>query len=618
MIERLPLGSTTHIAQDNSTGISSLLFLPAGADVQAFSHWLRAHESDVLGFDTETTGLDFHATDFDVRQVCFGTSTGHAVVIDGSDTVLVVGCISAAVKSGRQIWAHNATYDAGAVFARYRVRLRKLRCSLVLTRALAPDTITTKRGSLKDLRPATQAALDRLAGHYRQRSGDVLPDRSEHSWLPKAVSLLGADDPILLEYVATDSIECARLVEDWRDETVEAPIGSSVLTAGLTPWNAALMETQIEDLWRWPAMRGYRLDMAEIGNQIELLETSRREGALLHGVDLTANSGATRQWIRSRGIRIQDLDGKPSLSHKHYKQAFVPQDASEDWADFKAIREVAQTASKVKELMERQVQGRIYPSIRAIGAITGRMSIGKPAIQNIPTALRKLLLAEENHVLVGCDLNRVEPCVLAAMSQDEALIEAVMGDVYIELAVAVYGEENRERIIAESRSDAGSPERKIAKTALLAMIYGQGPASLAGNLSITPSEAQEVINSLRQAYPTMNRWINDIKYRAKRGDAMSTFFGRPLAQTSDKPYRMVNWTVQGTAADLFKQITLRVAAGLPQDALYLPVHDELVVQVPIGMEQDAVQMLAEAMTTDLDGVPITGTPVVLGNRLGHA
>ncbi|MGO4382618.1 DNA polymerase [Specibacter sp. RAF43] len=611
------MSHATLIAQDRSTGVASLLFLPAGAEVHEFDRWLRANKTDVLGFDTETTGLDFHATDFDVRQVCFGTSTGHAVVIDGSDTELVVGCLTAAVKSGRQIWAHNATYDAGAVFTRYRVRLRKLRCSLVLTRALAPDTIATQRGSLKDLRPATQDALNRLAGHYMQRCGRALLERSEHSWLPGAVALLGADDPILLEYVATDAIECARLVEDWRDESTEARTGDSVLAA-TAQWKAAMMETRIEDLWRWPAARGYRLDMAELGHQLGRLETSRHEGALRHGVDLTANSEATRQWIRSRGIRIQDPDGKVTLSHKHYKQAFVPNDAAEDWADFKAIREVAQTASKLSELMERQVGGRIYPSIRAIGAVTGRMSIGKPAIQNIPTALRKLLLAEENHVLVGCDLNRVEPCVLAAMSQDEALMEAVMGDVYIELAVAVYGEENRERIIAESRSDAGSPERKIAKTALLAMIYGQGPTSLARNLSITSSDAREVINSLRRAYPTMNRWINDVKYRAKRGDAMSTFFGRPLAETRDKPYRMVNWTVQGTAADLFKQITLRVAAGLPRDALYLPVHDELVVQVPAGLEQNALQVLGDAMTTEMAGVPITGTPVILGPRLGHA
>ncbi|WP_160664991.1 DNA polymerase [Pseudarthrobacter sp. ATCC 49987] len=134
------------------------------------------------------------------------------------------------------------------------------------------------------------------------------------------------------------------------------------------------------------------------------------------------------------------------------------------------MRGIAQTASKLRELSEKQINGRIHPTIKGIGAHTGRMSIGKPAIQNIPTNLRRLLLAEEGHVLVGCDLNRVEPCVIAAMSGDEALIEAVKADVYIELAVAVYGKDKREAIVAASRTDAGSPERKIAKTALLAMI----------------------------------------------------------------------------------------------------------------------------------------------------
>lgn len=617
--------AATLTAPDRTAGISSLLYLPRGSDPQIFIEWLDIHSAGVLGFDTETTGLDFHAADFAVRQICFGTSTGHAVVIDGSAPGLVLACLAAAVKSGRQIWAHNATYDAGAIFAHYRVRLRKLRCSLVLTRALSPDVIGTQGGSLKDLRPATQEALDRLSEYYHRRCGEAVVQRSEHAWLPRAVALLPADDPILLEYVATDSIECARLVADWYAATedptdIPSDTGSfgNAAVSVATRWSTALLETEIEDLWRWPATRGYRLDMAELGHQLNVLETSRHQGIRRHGLDLTANTDATRQWIMSRGIRVQDLDGKATLSHKYYKQAFVPSDAAGDWAEFKSVREVAQTASKLNELRERQVGGRIHPSIRSIGAITGRMSIGKPAIQNIPTGLRKLLLAEEGHVLVGCDLNRVEPCVLAAMSQDEALMEAVRGDVYIELAVAVYGEENRDRIVSESGSDAGSPERKIAKTALLAMIYGQGPASLAGNLNISPAEAQNVISSLRGAYPTMNRWIGDIKYRAKRGDAMTTFFGRPLAGTSQKPYRMVNWMVQGTAADLFKQITLRVAAELPKDALFLPVHDELVVQVEAGREGHAIEVLGEAMTTEMSGVPITGTPVVLGDRLGHA
>ncbi len=116
----------------------------------------------------------------------------------------------------------------------------------------------------------------------------------------------------------------------------------------------------------------------------------------------------------------------------------------------------------------------------------------------------------------------------------------------------------------------------------------------------------------------MNGWINGVKAKAKRGELLTTYFGRRLPQTQEKPYRAVNWIVQGTAADLFKQITLRAAATLPKDALYLPVHDELVVQVQIGQEDQAMAALGAAMTTRLAGVPITGTPAVLGSHLGHA
>ena len=74
--------------------------------------------------------------------------------------------------------------------------------------------------------------------------------------------------------------------------------------------------------------------------------------------------------------------------------------------------------------------------------------------------------------------------------------------------------------------------------------------------------------------------------------------------------------MQGTAADLFKRITVDVADRLGREFLWLPVHDELIVQVPVGTEGRALDVLGSAMTTELLGVPISGTPAVIGDRWG--
>ncbi|GAB2742551.1 DNA polymerase [Sinomonas soli] len=576
--------------------LASLEFLPAGVDNAAFGNWLDRATPGILALDCETTGLNTRSPSFKVRQLSFGTPSGQAVVIDGADTALVRSCLGQAVRSGRQIWAHNATFDANAIFAAYGVRLRRLRCSLTLAKTLDPDIIGTGQGGLKKLRPAAAESLERLAAHWGRLSGRAVDPEGEHSWLPDAVAALPEDDPHLLDYVATDATECARLVADWRSIVDD------------DEWELAILETEVEDLWRWPAARGYLIDDELLKRRIAELTALREQSLQRFGLDLTSNSNATRAWVAARGIRIRDRDGKPTLSHKAFERAFVPSAAQDDWAAFTELRSAAGTANKLGELRTSLEAGRIHPTIKGIGANTGRMSISKPAIQNLQADLRPLLLAEPGHVLVGADLNRVEPCVIAALSQDPGLIEGVKEDLYEELAVAVYG--------AEARGD--NQARKVAKKAFLAIAYGQGTAALASDLGVEDTAAAEVIDGIKRAYPVMSRWMDEIRADARRGRILATAYGRRLPCTPHKPYRAVNWVIQGTAADLFKRITVRVAELLSREALYLPVHDELIVQVPQAEVKGAEAVLRAAMSVELNGVQISGNPVVLSERLGHA
>ena len=581
-------------AQTLAPATAALRYMASGSDTTDLVAWLADASHGVLALDTETTGLDTRVAGFRVRQIAFGASDGTAYVLDAGDTEMCRAALAGAVRSGRKIWAHNATYDSMAIWHGLGLRVRNLRCSLVLTRTLDPGLIGTPGGSLKVLRPATQRALERLAAHWSAVSGVRVEAAGEHTWLADAVAGLPPSDPILIAYVATDAVEAARLVDYW----------SSVSNAETR--HVALRETVVEDLWRWPADRGYLVDMDRLKVELGTLERVRREVVDRWGVDLTSNSNTTREWIRTRGIRIANRDGSPTLSHKAYDTAYVPERSADDWAAFKAAREVAQTANKLNELAALAVDGRVHPSIRGIGAHTGRMSIGKPALQNLPASLRSLLMAEPGMVLVGCDLDRVEPRVVAALSEDPDLVAAVQADVYVELAVAIWGE--------GARSDAQA--RKIAKTAFLASFYGQGASSLAANLGVDEGEARDVLTRIGRAYPVMSAWADGLRSAARAGRPLSTADGRPLPQTQTKPYLAVNWVVQGSAADLFKRITIDVAERLGRDSLWLPVHDELIVQVPLGDEARALEVLGSAMTTDLLGVPISGTPAVIGDRWG--
>jgi len=95
-------------------------------------------------------------------------------------------------------------------------------------------------------------------------------------------------------------------------------------------------------------------------------------------------------------------------------------------------------------------------------------------------------------------------------------------------------------------------------------------------------------------------------------------FGRRLIVEADKAYRVVNYQVQSTAADLFKQAMLDVMRDHElAPTVLLPVHDELLGQAPIRKAERVAQRYGEVMSREFRGVPITASGKVYGKSWGH-
>lgn len=150
------------------------------------------------------------------------------------------------------------------------------------------------------------------------------------------------------------------------------------------------------------------------------------------------------------------------------------------------------------------------------------------------------------------------------------------------------------------------------------MIYGEGVRSLAHELGVTADAARSIRADVDQAYPAAARWAAEQRRAAQAGEMLVSQFGRRLIDSRVKPYRAVNHMVQSAAADVFKPGMLRTASLLPRDSLWLPVHDELVVQVPVGQEQEAARALREGMSAELGGVTISGQPEIIGSAWAKA
>ena len=227
------------------------------------------------------------------------------------------------------------------------------------------------------------------------------------------------------------------------------------------------------------------------------------------------------------------------------------------------------------------------------GVVTGRWSAHGGGAMQIPSAVRSAVLADAGQLLTVADASQVEPRILAAMSQDEALAAAgSTPDLY--------------REVAEQGRAAGTrlQDRDRAKVALLGAMYGA-----------TTGDSGALLPHLRRLYPRAVGLLERAAAEGERGGQVSTWLGRPSPSPDERWHRAVaqtgtrqdearaatlrrgqgrftrNFVVQGTAAEWalcwMGEIRRRLtAAGLGTRLVFF-VHDEVVLH---GPEPEAEQV----------------------------
>lgn len=188
--------------------------------------------------------------------------------------------------------------------------------------------------------------------------------------------------------------------------------------------------------------------------------------------------------------------------------------------------------------------GKCHPQWNYIGTVTGRFSSsvsGKkhthprgPAFQTIPRAdtiveegwewnPREWFIASPGNVLVVADLSQAEVRMLAVMSGDSDLIEALEkgDDIHSAIAERIYGD----------KWLSASPEERVvlrhnAKTATFGTIYGIGPTSLGTKLHIAEDEARQLLEDFYDTFQGVRQWKQEIRQNLLRFGYTKTYLGR--------------------------------------------------------------------------------------------
>lgn len=268
----------------------------------------------------------------------------------------------------------------------------------------------------------------------------------------------------------------------------------------------------------------------------------------------------------------------------------------------------------------------IHPSINVLGARTSRMSMERPNLQNLPRKSEWNPGAEtirncvdtrwDNGSLVMCDFDQVEMRMLASMADETSMIEAFKGDTdfFVALARMIYSDES---II---KSD---PRRQVTKNAGYATIYGAGIAKFSATAGIPFEQGQAVRHRWDVLFPRVLGFQQQVQQVAlhRRNSEGVPYVRCPVTQRRQvadpgKEYALVNFLIQGAAAAVLKKKLLECDAAGLGEWMVVPVHDEIICDVPAEHVADVADTLKKIMNDDtMFSVPLTAS-VSYGPRWG--
>jgi DNA polymerase-1 len=228
------------------------------------------------------------------------------------------------------------------------------------------------------------------------------------------------------------------------------------------------------------------------------------------------------------------------------------------------------------------------------------MSIKEPPLQQYPASVRRMMKFDTD--AVSLDWSSIEPALFANLAGEMSLIEAYEGggDLYLPIA-----------------QHAGVP-RKVAKVILLAQFYGQSRRRLAWSLGLSEDEGSALIDKVMGPLKHITAASTAIKNVASKYGKAQTVSGRicPIAPDYEKGnrafrgYLAVNYVVQGGAYDLLAEALYAMHLAGLDDAMYVAVHDELVVAAEAAGDVERIMRTPPAALIEQAG----RTPVLRVGR----
>lgn len=574
-------------------------------DLRHFQNWFE-RPREVMGLDTETSGLDPFASDARLRLIQIGDhEAGWAIPFE-----LWGGAALELMDKWKGQWTlHNASFDAKWLkeHARWDMPWERTDDTMIMAQIERP-------GDRNDLKFLSTKFVDPMADAGQKELKEAM---KTHGW---GWGDIPVDFDAYWVYSALDPVLAAYLWSHFRTD-LKFPVAYD-------------LEMSVRRICTDMEFRGMRVDLDYSQRRFDELTqqvADAKQWAVDNwGVSLGSTAqlvGFFRDQLGARFEVFSEKTGNPSLNKKQLD--LFTKSSNENVKIVSQYIVQVRNADKMansyfKNFINMAQDSVVHPSIKTMGARTGRMSVTDPALQTLPKddsmgVRRAFLPRNPGEVLVSCDYSQVEMRLLAHFSEDPALQEAFReadrtgGDFFVSIGRQVYNDPNF------SKKD---PRRGLMKGVMYGAAYGSGIQTMADAAGVSFEQMSEVANDIFRAYPgikdfmSRTEFIGEERERKEGVGYIVTDTGRRIPADKGKMYTLTNYTLQGTAAELMKKAIVRLDAAGYGQFMQMAIHDEMIFSLPPEMVESALPEIEELMSycNGEFAVDLPAEPEIIGNR----
>lgn len=560
----------------------------------------------VIGFDTETTGLNY-PTD---RAFGFSVASKDGSLLEYYDlrqTPRAVKWWNDQMKSYRgTIVCHNASFDylmgknSGLKTPLEQMDDTAIRACLIDEHRMTYDLDALSWDFLGEGKEEPWAELAAMFGGKATRNA-------------QALNLQHAPYELARKYAVKDPLLTVRLWHE-QEKQIDAQNDTNVPLRSIIDFERNLMPTIIR-----AQERGVRVDLEQAERAVReltpIIFQEQDELNEIAGWDFNVNSGPQvkklfspekidGRWVANDGTVLQSTkSGGPSFGAGILRDMKHP--AAQKIYEIRSLIKTRDTFLR-GHILGSAVGDRVYPNINQTkgedgGTGTGRFSYTDPALQQIPSRNKKVaeivkscFLPDEGHIWCETDKDTFEVRVFASLAGVPRMLRAYQENPDLD----------GHQFVADLTGLPRNPEfsgQANSKQLNLGMIFNMGNGAIADNMGLPTEpaeftndegkiikyiaagpEAMAAIQKYHRYMPGVKELAQGCKNVALRRGFVRTAMGRRLRFPGGyKAYKASGLLIQATAADLNKENWMIIEQALGGEGhLILNTHDSYGMSLP--------------------------------------